>query len=256
MNKHKFVFVCGLHRSGTSLLFKCLRDHPLLSGFNETEVPEDEGQHLQSVYPVARVFGGPGKFGFNPQSHLTEFSSLVTNENREKLFKCWEKHWDTTKPFLLEKSPPNLISTRFLQAIFPNSFFIVLLRHPVAVSFATQKWSRTSTYSLIKHWLVCHNMFNKDSKSLSNLFILKYEFFVNDPQYYLNEIYNFLGLPNYHLTKKVLTNVNEKYFDRWRKMKKNILSKTYLDYVSSKFEFKIKEYGYSLNNLEYLKKDF
>ena len=54
----KFVFICGLHKSGTSLLFRILRDHPDMSGFTNTGVPKDEGQHLQSVYPPAWRFGG------------------------------------------------------------------------------------------------------------------------------------------------------------------------------------------------------
>ena len=45
------VFVGGLHRSGTSLVHRCLASHPAVSGFSDTGVPEDEGQHLQTVYP-------------------------------------------------------------------------------------------------------------------------------------------------------------------------------------------------------------
>ena len=54
MKDKKIILVCGLHRSGTSLLFQILRDHPDISGFRNTGVNQDEGQHLQSVYlPVA-----------------------------------------------------------------------------------------------------------------------------------------------------------------------------------------------------------
>ena len=76
------VFVGGLHRSGTSLLHRCLAEHPDASGFRGTGVPEDEGQHLQSVYRPARAHGGPGRFGFDPGAHLTEESPLVSDENR------------------------------------------------------------------------------------------------------------------------------------------------------------------------------
>ncbi|MEI2612689.1 MAG: hypothetical protein V9G20_28950 [Candidatus Promineifilaceae bacterium] len=60
MDNHQFIFIGGLHRSGTSILFKTLRDHPQISGFYNTQVPEDEGQHLQTVIPPAKAFGGPG----------------------------------------------------------------------------------------------------------------------------------------------------------------------------------------------------
>jgi hypothetical protein len=64
----------------------------------------------------------------------------VTPENRQKLFEEWSRYWDVSKPYLLEKSPPNLIRTRFLQAMFPSSYFVVLLRHPIPVALATQPW--------------------------------------------------------------------------------------------------------------------
>ena len=46
----QLVFVGGLHRSGTSLVHRCLAEHPSASGFRNTGVWEDEGQHLQTVY--------------------------------------------------------------------------------------------------------------------------------------------------------------------------------------------------------------
>src|SRR4051812_31203825 len=54
----RLVFVGGLHRSGTSLVHRCLADHPRASGFRNTGVWEDEGQHLQTVYRPAGSHGG------------------------------------------------------------------------------------------------------------------------------------------------------------------------------------------------------
>ena len=72
VEEHRFVFLAGLHRSGTTLLARLLAAHPEVSGFSGTGVPADEGQHLQSVYPAAKVWGGPGRFGFAPEAHFTE----------------------------------------------------------------------------------------------------------------------------------------------------------------------------------------
>jgi hypothetical protein len=85
---HPFVVLGGLHRSGTTLLFRMLREHPEISGFannqdaNEWLGAEDEGQYLQSVYPPAIFWGGPGKFAFSPEANLTEESEFLTPETR------------------------------------------------------------------------------------------------------------------------------------------------------------------------------
>src|ERR1700733_15759578 len=96
---HHFVFLGGLHRSGTTLLFRMLREHPAISGFannqdaNEWLALEDEGQFLQSVYPPAIVWGGPGRFAFSPGAHMTEESALLTPENKAKLATEWSHYW-------------------------------------------------------------------------------------------------------------------------------------------------------------------
>src|SRR5215472_9779809 len=149
VRSHHFVFCCGLHRSGTTLLFRMLREHPKVSGFannkdaNEWLALEDEGQFLQSVYPPGIVYGGPGRFAFYSEAHLTEESGLLTPENKAKLAGEWFPYWDLSREYLLEKSPPNLVMSRFLQSAFPNSWFVVIERHPVAVALATEKWSQT-----------------------------------------------------------------------------------------------------------------
>jgi hypothetical protein len=212
---HRFVFICGLHRSGTSLAHRLLAAHPQVSGFHDTGAPEDEGQHLQSVYPPARQFGGPGKFCFSPDAYLTERSPLVTEANRRKLFEQWSRYWDVSKPVLIEKSPPNIIRSRFLQAMFPESYFIFLVRHPIAVSLATQKWSKTQLPELMKHWELAHAAMLEDRKHLKHHLLLRYEDFVADPQSALADIYQFLGLPPAPLSEPVTDSINQEYFAKW-----------------------------------------
>ena len=128
MDRKNFVFLAGLHRSGTSLLHEIIRGHPEISGLVGTGAPEDEGQHLQSVYEPASSFGGPGKFVFDPRSHMDESHPLATRENAKIIFKQWSQYFDLSCKYLVEKSPPNIVRTRFLQKLFPGSKFILICR--------------------------------------------------------------------------------------------------------------------------------
>ena len=251
MDTHRFLFISGLHRSGTSILFKCLRENSHISGFTDTAVYEDEGQHLQSVYPPALNFGGAGKFGFDSRAHLTENSPLATDENGKKLFDEWSKYWDLSKPILLEKSPPNLIQTRFLQKLFPESYFIVITRHPLAVSYATRKWSKTPILSLVEHWLLCHEMFVQDSQFIKNFMVIRYEDFVGNPQAVFEKIYQFLRIKGDVPDLEVHTGINDHYFSKWREAKKRILSRNFIETVliRLRFEKRANKIGYSLHDL-------
>ena len=247
--ERKFIFVGGLHRSGTSLLFRMLRAHPAISGFHDTGVPEDEGQLLQSVYPPARDFGGPGRFGFHPESFLDETSALATTENALKLFDEWSPHWDLGADWLLEKSPPNLVRTRFLQALFPRARFLMLLRHPVAVAFATRKWSQTIIESLIEHWLLCHERFAADAARLNHLYTLRYEDLVAQPQACLDRACAALGLPAVAVEEQVSPDVNRRYFDAWHAAAARHPGQVRA--IVERYEMRTRAFGYSLGELEH-----
>lgn len=255
MHNHKFIFICGLHRSATSILFRALREHPEISGFQNTGSPEDEGMHLQSVYKPSGFYGGAGKFAFNPEAHLTEQSLLISAENRATLFREWGQYWDLDKPYLLEKSPPNIIRMRFLQALFPNSYFIVLMRHPIAVSYATRAWYRKYRIywrryiQILEHWVVSHEIFEEDYSHLTRIFPLKYEYFVADPIAWMEKIYDFLGLETHLSNQKILPHINEKYFRLWQNDRMRGLSRLSRKRAIGKFEDRINHFGYSLIDL-------
>jgi hypothetical protein len=247
VEKHNFVFLAGLHRSGTTLLARLLAAHPEISGFSDTGVPADEGQHLQSVYPAAKVYGGPGRFGFAPESHLTEASPLASPESAQKLFEEWSPHWDLSRPLLLEKSPPNLLKTRFLQALYPGSAFVVIVRHPIPVSIPTARWRGTRRYDrMFEHWLRCHALFEADRDQLERVHVLTYEQLVHHPEGVLRGIFEFLGLDPIAPSEPVEGGANEKYFRQWQELKRDLRMRAFLDLVSLRYERRVRHYGYSL----------
>jgi hypothetical protein len=244
-DRYRFIFLCGLHRSGTSPLFRILREHPEISGFHNTGVPEDEGQFLQTVFPAARTFGGPGRFGFAKAAHLTEKSRLVTPENRDKVFTDWAIYWDLSKRCLLEKSPPNLIRTRFLQALFPNSYFVVIIRHPIPVSLSTSKWTDCSLDSLVKHWVHCHDLFERDRPHLNRVLVIRYENLIQSTASLVAQIYKFLDL-----TPCVPVPLNpagsDGYFSNWRSLSSDKERRREFRLIVRRYERRVQSYGYSL----------
>lgn len=252
LSDRKFVFIAGLHRSGTSILFQCLREHPEISGFRDTGAIEDEGQLLQTVYPPASVYGGPGRFGFDSRAALDEHSELVTEQSARELFAQWSAYWDLSKSVLLEKSPPNLVRMRFLQALFPNAHFIIITRHPVAVAYATmRKNGLTVLHRHLQHWLVCHERARRDCAALERVLVIGYEAFVENPAYHLDSIYSLLQLTPHPNALEITPSTNQKYFDRWERQRNHPLTALPVWAIERTYRASFRRFGYSLRDTSY-----
>ena len=187
--EQRLVFVGGLHRSGTSLLARLISTHPDGSGLTGTNVPEDEGQHVQDVYPVGTEHGGPGRFAHTPEAHLTESSPLATPANARRLVESWAPYWDMSKTYLVEKTPPNLLMGRFLQQLYPDASFVFIVRHPVPVSLASRKWRKKLAFGrLMNHWFTAHDIARTDLPHLRRVHVLKYEDLMAQPDQTLDAV--------------------------------------------------------------------
>jgi hypothetical protein len=249
----RLLFIGGLHRSGTSLVHRCISSHPQVAGFHDTGVLEDEGQYLQGVYPIGQAHGGPGRFALDPRCHLTESSPLVSRASRERLLEEWGPYWQAGAAVRVEKSPPNLIRMRFLQALFPESAFLMVMRHPVAVACATQKWSHTSWTTLIHHWVAAHEIMLADSAHVSRVHVIRYEDFVRAPDETLHPVWSMLALPSQPAGESVRDNVNRTYFDRWSTTRNPV---RLLDRRrAARHDEAVRRFGYSLRDLAFTGRD-
>lgn len=215
--EHRLLFIGGLHRSGTTALNALLGTDARVSVFSNTGVTEDEGQYLQTVLPLEREFGAVGEFALDPRAHITEESDLL-QPAKERLFAEWSRHWDLTKKVLVEKTPSNIIRMRFLRAVFPNANFIVMIRHPVAITLAATKWKNLQIEIMLENWVTAHEIMSKDLAHIGGdcCTIIRYEDFISDPKSVEHELENALGFApelDYSLLKPGL---NKSYFERWR----------------------------------------
>jgi hypothetical protein len=243
LSNKNLLFLTGLHRSGTSVVHRLLRSLDGVTGFANTGHTEDEGQFLQSVVPMGMTFGGPGKFAFDPDAHLTEHSELANNDSREKILREWGAYWDLSQQVMLEKSPPTIVRTRFFQSLFPEASFIVIVRHPIPVSMATEKWSETSLTELLLHWHVSHQRLIDDLPYLKNVLLFRYEDFVRAPAETLAHSASLVNMRFGQLNEPIVDR-NCAYFDRWESSRScdiEILERT-LNHQRSP----LRMFGYSL----------
>lgn len=244
----RLVFVGGLHRSGTTLLARLLASHPEATGLEATGVPEDEGQHLQAVYPAAERLGGSGRFALHPSAHLTEAAPQATPDQAQQLWDAWRPYWDSDRSYLVEKSPPNLMKGRFLQALFPTASFVFIVRHPVTVTLATRKWRRrTSLLKLMENWFAGHEVARDDLTHLKRVHLVSYEWLLTDPKSTIAEVTNFLSMPGEVDVSSVDAGSSDFYETQWREL----LTGGHRGAVKTRglFGERAKTFGYDLDNL-------
>ncbi len=183
---------------------------------------------------------------------MTESHPLVCDETAQTLLAQWRPHWDLSKSYLIEKSPPTLLRTRLFQALFPNSYFIVIVRHPAAIALATYNALASfgaaqglTVYDLIEHWLLCHEIFLADAPHLNRLRIISYEHFVARPQSTLDSLYAFLDLPAHPLSEEIESDRDIAYLNQWRAMHQDLQRRQEIE-QAMQLEPRVRTLGYSL----------
>ncbi len=190
--------------------------------------------------------------GFDRHAYLTETSPLAAPEKADMLFRDWARYWDVSKPVLIEKSPPNVIRMRYLQASFPDSHFILIARHPIAAALATKKWcGRNPVPGIIANWAVCYDRALKDAEKLKSFSVVRYEDLVKDPGAALGALTDRIGLaPIARIPPVVQEDLNEKYFAAWRTLQKSAIERAMTAMVRPFVDPVLAKFGYSFDDAD------
>ncbi|MCL3883918.1 sulfotransferase [Marivita sp. GX14005] len=193
-DRPRYLFIGGLHRSGTSLTARLAAELPGAGGITGAPVPENEGVYLQGAIPHTALLGRPMQFATDPAEHLTEAHPLNTLETKLRLERDWAPWFEDGLRWRVEKSPVNLTRTRLLQQLFPLSQFLIVLRHPEAVAASVAGWTPRPRPDLIDHWIAAHERLKADLPYLHACLVLRYEDITADPGRARARIAAFLSL--------------------------------------------------------------
>ena len=206
----RYVFVAGLHRTGTSLVANLIGQHPDVAVITQSPAPENEGCYLQGAIPHTARHGTPGQFATDPAQHHIEGSRYDTLEVQLRIASDWNRWFTPGGHWRVEKSPVNLTRMRLYQQLFPMSQFVVVLRHPEAMAAALAKWTDRSSSELIDYALAAYERALEDSEHLHAVLFVRYEDLVADYSNLTAKIDKFLSL-KVHPRVSTLRNGNSEY---------------------------------------------
>ena len=206
MNKSDLrpIFIIGCCNSGTSLV------HELLLGQKEISGPSVEGQDLPELPIYLKHFLGRQTFRlfahpkFGHAYRLTERD--CTDQKRREITRVYGQHHKSGTRFV-EKSPANSVRMRFLQSVFPDAQFLVIVRHGIAVAEGIRRKRRhdpirphlsgqnTEVEDAALQWFHANKIIIKDLEHIGSYKLFKYEEFVSlDRESLLRSIAKFLGV--------------------------------------------------------------
>lgn len=191
-----WLFLVGCYNSGTTLLSEIISQHPSVSALTT------EGHFITDQFVKDYVIG-------LPRMWVDREDIFRLNENDEgpdadRIKKEWAMRLDTSKPVLVEKSPPNTAKMRWLQKHFENAYFVGIMRNGYAVA---EGISRKAEPGHLKdgwpieksawQWKRSNEIMFDDAKHLDRFMWVTYEDLTEDTRGTLNKITEFVGIDNF-----------------------------------------------------------
>lgn len=200
----KPVFIVGVPRSGTTMLWSILLRHPEFKGEKGIPSWNAETSIFHKFPKVLEDFFTPGKWPFWNEYFVGDrekFDSWLIDCIRDFIIKATEAR-KAKRP--LEKTPNHLENIDLIEKAFPQAKIIHIVRHPLDV-FASMRKRSFVTAPRFDPWLkVPPGQFAEDYERKVNkvdyyrgslkIFTARYEDLTRDAEIYVMRICNFLKI--------------------------------------------------------------
>lgn len=193
-----WCFVLGVNNSGTTLLHELLGRHREIRTLPGLDLVAAEGQWHTDALPLAGDHDVPRLFA----AEVEHFRRTEDDDGAPavRALHDWAfqyvRHSEGGWPgrVLLEKSPPNVVRSRWLQAHFPRARFVAMARHPCAVAEGIRRREGHDLRAAARHWAEANRLLLDDLPHLERWTGVRYEDLCDAPVATVQRLVEFLGL--------------------------------------------------------------
>lgn len=197
------IWVIGCNNSGTTILRDTILSHKNVCGSTI------DGQELPGMPKIMTHYLGDmfSRLWTHPNTKLNYYvdESFYNEEIKCEIINAYKPYLKPGKTFI-SKSPTDVIRARFIQACFPDTKFIGIVRNGYAVSEGTIRKRKedpdrhflkglfTSIDQAAEHWFRANVMILSNQTHLNNYLIIQYEDLVEKPKETLHQVLDFCSL--------------------------------------------------------------
>ena len=188
--ENKYIFICGMPRSGTTLVEQIIASHSLVAGAGE-------------IHYLSEIINN--NFLDNKKFNISKILDAMENPKNS----IFEQYNDLIKfhkfksQIITDKAPQNFLWIGFIKIFFPGSKIIHCSRNPKDnclsifknyFSSKTMHWAYDQT-SIAEYYLLYSNLMDFwQSKFNGDIFDANYEEIVNSPEQQIKKMISFCGL--------------------------------------------------------------